>query len=91
MIKTQIQKTGFFIFLVLSVIFNVSAQDEDSAGRRIVIDGKEYFLHVVEKGQGFYSIARQYNVSQQEILDANPDIDGELQKDQVIQIPVIKG
>lgn len=81
------------IILVFTTFYSVvTAQDnQNQSGRRIVIDGKEYYLHVVQQGEGFYSIARQYNVTQQEIIEANPDLEEGLKRDQVIKIPVIEG
>jgi len=92
MVRELLQKTvHILLFVFIALMFqDVRAQD-GSPGQRIVIDGEEYFLHVVDKGQGFYSIARQYNVSQQEILDANPEIESGLETGQVIRIPVIEG
>jgi len=92
MVRELLQKTAHTVLFVLILLIsqNVPAQD-DSPGQRIVVGDEEYFLHVVDKGQGFYSIARQYNVSQQEILDANPDVKGGLKAGQVIRIPVIEG
>jgi LysM repeat protein/ABC-type branched-subunit amino acid transport system substrate-binding protein len=92
MIKDLFQKKQFLFIVVLTfcVLSFLHSQDKD-VGRRIMIEGKEYFLHVVEQSEGFYSIARQYNVSQQEIFDANPEMSDGLKKGQVIRIPVIKG
>ncbi len=92
MIRNLLVKSAYLliIFTGMSFLSPVHAQDSNP-GRRIVIEGKEYFIHVVEQGQGFYTIARQYNVSQQEIVDANPRIGDGLKSGQVIRIPVIKG
>ncbi|MFO8001243.1 MAG: LysM peptidoglycan-binding domain-containing protein [Marinilabilia sp.] len=93
MIRNLLQNTAYyivFIVLILAGFQTARAQEDQSTGRRIVIDGDEFYLHQVDKGQGFYDIARQYNVSQQEILDANPDIEDGLKKDQIIRIPVIE-
>ncbi len=71
---------------------SMQAQNNQSPDeRRIVIDGKEYYLHVVQPGEGFYTLARKYNVTQQEIIEANPDLGEGLKRDQVIRIPVIEG
>ncbi|MGM0375686.1 MAG: LysM peptidoglycan-binding domain-containing protein [Bacteroidota bacterium] len=93
MVRELLHKTAHIVLfaLILLVSQGVLAQEDHSPGQRIVIDGEEYFLHVVDKGQGFYSIARQYNVSQQEILEANPEIKTGLEASQVIRIPVIEG
>lgn len=54
-----------------------------------VVDGKEYFFHAVQRGQTLFSIARAYGVSQEDILQANPDIrEFGLRFDQLIRIPV---
>jgi LysM repeat protein len=76
--------------LLTSVLIRVTAQDDDSP-RIIVIDDKEFFLHEVEPAQGYFSIARQYNVTQKEIIEANPEIVGGLKVGQIIKVPVIKG
>ncbi len=77
----------------LTITWGVQAQNEpqNQVGSKILIEGKEYFLHVVKQGQGFYSLARQYNVSQKEILQANPELGAGLKSGQVIKIPVIAG
>ncbi|WP_291856748.1 LysM peptidoglycan-binding domain-containing protein [Marinilabilia sp.] len=80
------------IGLLTTVCTVVPAQDDQTSGEhRIVIDGREYYLHVVKPGEGFFALARRYNVSQQEIIEANPELDGGLKRDQVVRIPVIKG
>ncbi|PWD99979.1 PBP1 and LysM peptidoglycan-binding domain-containing protein [Marinilabilia rubra] len=90
--KNSFQKIRLFLIGVLAFGFvAVSLAQDEPLGRRIVIDGDEYFLHVVEPGQGFYGIGRKYNVTQKEILEANPDIGEELKSGQVIRIPVIEG
>lgn len=38
------------------------------------INGKTFIIHKVEPGQGLYGISKKYNVSQDEILEANPDL-----------------
>ncbi|WP_462319140.1 muramidase family protein, partial [Marinilabilia sp.] len=90
--KNSFLKIKLFIVVVFLIGFLGSPLAQDQPlGHRIVIEGNEYFLHVVEQGQGFYSIGRKYNVSQKEILEANPDIGDELKAGQVIRIPVIEG
>ena len=48
-------------------------------------------LHIVQKGEGFYGIAKKYGVSQKEIHDANPKSIFGLKPGDVLHIPVIKG
>lgn len=53
--------------------------------------GKVFYSHIVKERQTLYSISKAYNVSLQEIYEANPtlhlDTEG-LKKDQIILIPV---
>ena len=39
--------------------------------QKVKKDGKVYYSHVVQERQTIYSISRAYNVTQDEILDAN--------------------
>ncbi len=52
------------------------------------IDGEPFYLHAVLQGQTLFSIARVYEVSQEDILEANPDIRDGLRFDMIIRIPV---
>lgn len=56
----------------------------------VSISDKQYYMHHVKSGETLYSIARVYEVSQEEILRLNPEInDLGLQADMVIGIPVV--
>lgn len=58
---------------------------------KVRFNGKIYYSHVVQERQTLYSISKAYNVTLQEIYDANPnlhlDTEG-LKKDQILLIPV---
>lgn len=52
------------------------------------INGKIYYRYVVERGIGLYRISKNFGVSQEDILKANPDIQTNgLRFDEVIWIP----
>ncbi len=60
----------------------------DSIGTKD-INGKTYIIHKVEPGQGLYGISKKYNISQDEILEANPDLkDNGLKAGAEILIPL---
>lgn len=46
-----------------------------------------YFMHPVKPGQTLYSISRAYSVTQESIINANPELEYGLKSDQVIKIP----
>lgn len=53
-------------------------------------DGKVYYSHVVTERQTMYSISKAYNVTQDEIYDANPGLrENGLKKNSIIMIPVL--
>lgn len=55
----------------------------------VTISNKQYYMHHVKSGETLYSIARVYEISQEEILRLNPEINElGLQADMVIGIPV---
>ncbi len=81
------------IFLVINLFCgtNIKSQTNDVVADKVIISGKTYYLHVVQKGEGFYGIAKKYGVSQKEIHEANPDAIFGLKPGDVLYIPVIEG
>jgi len=59
--------------------------------KRVVIDGKSYFLHTVKQGETLYSISRAYNIMQRDIVFHNPDAFESIRIGQELKIPVITG
>lgn len=61
---------------------------------KVRYNGKVYYSHIVQERQTLYSISKAYNVTLQEIYDANPNLhlntEG-LKKDQIILIPIKEG
>lgn len=56
---------------------------------KVLIGGKVYYIHLVQKGQTLYSISRAYNVSEADIAAENVDVlYGPLQVGQALKIPV---
>ncbi len=54
----------------------------------VTIEGRSYYVHTVRKGETVYSLARLYGVSEQELLESNPQAVEGLQPDQVLKIRV---
>ena len=79
------------IILFAGFFLEVNSQENLSTAKKIILNGREYYIHVVQKGEGLYRIGVNYGVSQQEILDANDDITENLKLGQIIRIPVIDG
>ncbi len=90
MLRGQLLKAVVILLATLSLT-PLSGQEPvpvELSENRTVKEGKEYFLHVVLKGQTLYSISRAYNVTIEQIRDENIITDKGLQEGQMLQIPV---
>ncbi|GET29543.1 LysM peptidoglycan-binding domain-containing protein [Prolixibacter sp. SD074] len=86
--KTRISRfTIVFTFLFALTVIQAMAQVKVSS-ETVVIGGKKYLLHTVEKGQTLYSISQSYGVSQTEIVDENPSVKDGLSIGEILRIPV---
>lgn len=58
------------------------------SSQKVKKDGKIYYSHVVKERQTLYSISKAYNVTQDEIIEANPGLmENGLKKNSIIMIP----
>ena len=54
---------------------------------KVLLNGKQYYLHVVKKGQTLFSISQAYNVSQKEVAEENPGVMMGLKEGETLKIP----
>jgi LysM repeat protein len=54
------------------------------------IDGKEFYMHTVQKKQTLYAIAGLYKIEMNDLLSANPGSDAGIKEGQIIKVPVAK-
>ena len=57
------------------------------SGEKIVVEGKVYYMHQVQKGQTLYSIARAYTVTVDLLTRENTIADNGIKEGQVLRIP----
>lgn len=86
----------YLSIIVLTFLFatNLNAQEQVTVRKSEVIkqiNGIEYYIHVVEKGQTLYSISKVYQVSQDELQVLNTQLSNGLQPGQELRIPIVKG
>ena len=80
----------FGLFLVAPKVVRAQVQIERST-EIITISNKQYYMHHVKHGETLYSLARTYQVTEEEIRRLNPEINElGLQAEMVIGIPVVK-
>lgn len=78
-----------YIMLVLVFMAGTPAVYAQPANAvKEVIDGKEYYIHTVEKGETIYGIAKKYKITQDAILAANPGSEKGISAGQKLKIPV---
>jgi len=56
--------------------------------KKVLIDGKSYYLHTVKQDETLYSISRAYNILQRDIVFHNPDAFEGIKIGQELKIPV---
>lgn len=73
-------KNTLLLFLLL---FSLSTFGQ----KKEVINGKEYIVHEVVKGNTLYSISKQYNISLSDVLNNNPEAEKGIAIGQKLYIP----
>jgi LysM repeat protein/ABC-type branched-subunit amino acid transport system substrate-binding protein len=91
MIKSTIKYSKLIILILTFLSLNplsaqIAVQVEKSTSIQ-TIDGHEYYLHKVEKGQTLWAITRAYNCTEEQIKQANPEYQGILSIGQILKIP----
>jgi LysM repeat protein len=76
----------FFIGLLTFISLNAIAMPNDSIGVKTV-NGKQYIMHKVTKGEGVYGISKKYGVASAEIFSANEGSSNGIKINQVLLIP----
>jgi hypothetical protein len=79
-----------FIFLFSNITF---AQDPLKEMRSNVIekvDGKDYYIHTIKRGQTLYMISKAYNADVNDVIRENPEVKEGIRDGQKIRIPVNK-
>jgi len=82
--------TFVFVFLLVSMLSKISAQEIEKSNKIELIGNTEYYLHTVNPGQTIYGISKAYAVSMDDILKANPDAKKGIKAGSILKIPVIK-
>jgi LysM repeat protein/ABC-type branched-subunit amino acid transport system substrate-binding protein len=80
----------FSILLTFSQLFSQQTESTIQIKKstdKVKIDGKYYYIHIVQKGESLYSISKAYGVSQMEIAMENADIYLGIKADMALKIP----
>ena len=83
--------TGISFILIFSIV--LPAQEALKQIRSNVIekiDGKDYYIHTIKKGQTLYMISKAYGADVNDVIRENPEVKEGIRAEQKIRIPVNK-
>jgi LysM repeat protein len=77
-----------YLIIAVFLMLGVSAAAQPADAKTEVINGKTYYVHIVEQGNTLYGIHKLYNVAPEIILATNPGMSDQLEIGQRVLIPV---
>jgi LysM repeat protein/ABC-type branched-subunit amino acid transport system substrate-binding protein len=80
--RIRLLHTIFFCFISLGALAQPGVSSVE------IISGKKYYKHEVKKGQTLYGISKMYDVSQEDILNSNPESKDGIKVGNELLIPV---
>jgi len=86
-------KKIFFIVIFLAGVLSMSCQAQETlqemrSTKIEKINGKDFYIHLVKKGQTLYMISKAYNVEMNVIIQENPEVKEGLKAGQKLRIPL---
>ncbi len=87
----NVLKTIPLLVLLSSLLVqNVDAQDESikHPNNKISLNGKEYYMHIVRKGETLSAISRAYEIPVDTIIADNPQLTYQIYPDQYIKVRI---
>lgn len=78
----------FFLCLFALLMMVQTAKAQKISSKTKVIDGKEYYMHYVRRGETLYGLSLVYKVSIEEITQLNPQVKNGLKAETTLKIPV---
>jgi LysM repeat protein len=88
----QRRKISYSLILIIAILITVPGLSQNVSVKKTEIieniDGTDYYLHFVKKGQTLYNIAKAYNVTVNDIFKTNPAAESGIKTDMVLKIPV---
>lgn len=78
-----------FVFLFIASASQLQAQEPERSSIIETIDGKEYYIHLIQPGETFEDLEKLYDVSKEKIIESTPSFEEEekLRPNQILRIP----
>lgn len=83
-------KIKLLLFLFIGTTFCLAQDEVKVSTKKTTIDGKQYYIHTVKKGETLIAISKAYNVLQKDIVMENPTAMEGLKPESTIRIPVVE-
>ena len=82
------KKIVYLIVFLNFIFFSVFAEKYPIR----IVKGKKYYEYAVQKSEGLFAVGRKFEVSQAQLLEANPELAKQtgLKLGQIILVPVIE-
>lgn len=77
-----------FLFLLLSTSLISQEGNKENLPDPVKIQGKEYYLHPIEKGNTLYSISKKYGVTIDDLKNSNKELVKEMRIGDTLKIPL---
>ncbi len=76
------------ILLVLMILINFNSFGQQANYEKIKVKNIDYYLYTVQVGEGLYSISKNFNVTQAEIIELNPQTAAGLKSGEKLIVPI---
>lgn len=84
----MILKQRLILTLIIGLAFSLTGLSQTNNYPVIQQNGNKYYVYTVQPAEGLYSVSKRFNITQEEILAANPEIKDGLKNGQEIRIPI---
>lgn len=76
--------------ILISTIQTIVAQDETTkhTNNKVSLNGKDYYIHIVRKGETLSAISRAYEIPVDTIISDNPQLTYQIHPDQYIKVRI---
>lgn len=92
MIIMNFRRLTAALLQVILMLFLVDAADAqvvvEISKDKVIVAGRQYYIHTVKKGETAYSIAKAYGITVEELTEENPPVIYGVKTGQVLQVPV---
>lgn len=87
----SVKKSIFLLTLLFPFVIQTTVAQEETlkhANNKVSLNGKDYYIHIVRKGETLSAISRAYEVPVDSIIADNPQLTYQIHPDQYIKVRI---